>query len=239
MQISDKEYFEIISELGYPAVQEGDLEFTREQIEDNFIFPALREFFVWFPKTEVQSVHVSSEFSIDFPDEYTYGVADARINSAVTGDGRIGSPFIDSMYFQQTRSGMRMYGTPYDYGVTEAKFLERAYSKAAMNNMRVKRMDVDAVNKKFNGFTNINGELIVTWAKYSDNFDDVPFTRKTDVIELAKSKVLRGFALLRSQLDSDIGVALNTSEFMSRASDLEDKVMNRWKAISKVTIIRN
>lgn len=239
MTISEREYIEIISELGYPAVREEDLEFPRDHIRENFIFPALREFFIWFPKTQVESVFVSSEFSIDFPDEFTYGIADARINTSVSGEGKTGSPFIDSLMIRQATGGVRAYGTPYDYGIAESKFLERAYSKASMNTMRVKRLDVDTVNKKLNGFTNINGELIITWAKYSENFDDVPFTRKSDVINLAKSQVLRGFASLRGQLSSDVGVEFNTSDMIARADELEGKVMDKWKAISKVTIIRS
>lgn len=237
MYISDKEYYEIIAELGYPVVDEESLEFNRQQIKDNFIFPALREFFIWFPKTQMQSTQVSSTFSIDFPDEFTYGVVDARINSSISGNGRTGSIFLDTIHHSQSSS--RMYGTPYDYGVTEAKHLERSFRKASMNKNKVERLDVDNVNKKLTGFTNFAGELTITWAKFSNNFDDVPFIRKTDVIELAKSKVLRGFALLRSQLNSDIGVDLNTSDLMSRADDLERKVMDKWKAISKVTIIRS
>lgn len=240
MTISDQDYYEILAEIGYPIIQPEDLEFTKEQIEDYFIYPALREYFVWFPKTSLQSVYVSSEFSVDFPDEETYGVVDARINTSITGDGRTSSPFVNALYFKKTTtSGFKMYGTDNDYGVTEAKYLERAYNKAASNYMRVKRLDVDYANKKLDGYTTVNGELLITWAKASSNFNDVPFTRKTDVIELAKSKVLKGFAMLRGQLNSDVGVEFNTSDFMSRSQDLEDKVMNKWKAISKVTILRN
>ena len=42
-------------------------------------------------------------------------------------------------------------------------------------------------------------------------------------INLAKSKVLKGFSMLRGQLSSDVGVEFNTSDFLSRADDLENK----------------
>ena len=67
MTISDKDYNEILAEIGYPVVRAGDLEYTKEQIEDLFIYPALREFFIWFPKTQQQSVYVSSEFLLLLP----------------------------------------------------------------------------------------------------------------------------------------------------------------------------
>lgn len=239
MIISDQDYFEILTEIGYPVLAEEDLEFARKDIEKYFIYPALREFFIWFPKTETQSSYVSSEFSIDFPDDETYGIVDARINTSISGDGRTSSPFVNSLYYSQAKSGYKMYGTGNDYGVRDASFMERAYNKAVGNRVRVKHLEVDTTNRKLKGYTTINGELIIIWAKESKNFNDVPFIRKTDVLELAKSKVLKGFAMLRSQFDADTGVDFNTSDFISRADDLEEKVMNKWKSISKVTILRN
>lgn len=239
LTISEQDYFEILTEIGYPVVEENDLEFTRADIEKYFIYPALREFFIWFPKTEIQSVFVSSEFSIDFPDDDTYGVVDARINTSATGEGRTSSPFVNSLYFKQTTSGSKMYGTNNDYGVRDAKYLERAFNKANSNMVRAQRLHVDPAAKKLTGYTTVNGELIITWAKSTKNFNDVPFIRKTDVLDLAKSRILKSFAMLRSQMNSDVGVEFNSSEFLSRSKDLEDKVMEKWKSISKVTILRN
>lgn len=239
MIISDQEYFEILTEVGYPVVKEDDLEFTQEEIKNYFIFPALREFFIWFPKIQIQSVYVSSEFSIDFPDDDTYGIVDARISTATSGNGRTGSPFMNSVLFKQGGMSSHKYGTDNDYGISEARYMERAFTKASQNYVRAKSIQVDHANRKLKGYTTVNGELMIDWAKSSQDFNDVPFIRKTDVINLAKSKVLKGFSMLRSQLSSDVGVEFNTSDFLSRADDLENKVMDKWKSISKVTIHRN
>jgi len=239
INISDANYYEILVEVGYPVVKESDLEFTRQQLEDYFIFPAMREYFSWFPKIEYQTAYVASAFSFDFPDETTYGIIDARINTAITGDGKTSSPFVNSLFFKNSTGGSRMYGTDNDYGVSEARYLERSYKKATNNFIKAQRIDVDANLKKVTGYSTVNGELTIQWAKYSTNFDDIPFKRKTEVINLAKSKILRGFAMLRSQFDSDTGGGFNTSDFISRADDLEEKTMEKWRAISKVAIIRN
>lgn len=239
MTISDADYREILVEVGYPVVKEDELEFSREEIQDFFIFPAMRDYFSWFPIIQTESIYVSSEFSVDFPDEKTYGIIDARINTAITGDGRTSSPLINSLYFKKSGMASKKYGTEYDYGVTEAKYMERAYNKAVNNYIRAKRLDVDQTSRTLSGFTTVNGELVIQWAKYSDNFNDIPFKRKSEVLNLAKSKLLKSLAMLRSQFDSDTGTGFNTSDFMSRADDLEEKVMTKWKAISKVAIIRN
>lgn len=239
MTISDQDYFEILTELGYPALTEDDLEFGRDDIENYFIYPALREYFIWFPIIETQSVYVSSDFSIDFPDEDTYGISSARVNSSVSGNGRTSSPFMNSLLYTKACSGANMYNTGNDYGVRNAMIVESSFNRSMLNVSMVKRLHVDSANRKLTGYSTVDGELIVNWAKSSTNFNDVPFIRKSDVINLAKSRVLKGFALLRSQLNSDVGVEFNSSDFMSRSEDLEEKVMTKWKSISKVTIIRS
>lgn len=239
MHISDKDYFEILVEVGYPVVKEDELEYTREEIQDLFIFPAMREYFSWFPKIEVQTAFIGSDFEFDFPDEKTYGVVDARINSSTSGTGRTESPFMNSLLYTQGSISHRKYGTPYDYGTTEAQYLERAYRKAGMNKVRVERLDVDNANRKLTGFSTINGELSIQWAKYSDNFDDIPFKKKSEVIKLSKAYLLRGLAMLRGQFNSDTGMGFNSQEFISRAENLERSVLSKWRAVSKVAIIRS
>ncbi len=238
MTISENDYQEILAELGYPIVAEDELEFSPEQIKSYFIFPALREFFTWFPIKETDSQKVSGFFSIPFPDEFTYGVSDVRV---ATGHslGRTDSPFMNEVLLKEKRGSMNMYGTRYDYGMKEASYLDRSLKQAQTNYSRVKRLDVDEYEKKVSGYSNIEGELIVVWAKYSDNFSDVPMRRKSEVINLAKSKVLKGFAMVRGQFNSDINVEFNSDVFDRRADDLEEKTLNKWKSMTKVSIIRN
>jgi hypothetical protein len=239
MTISDQDYYEIISEVGYPVVKEEDLEFQRSEIENYFIYPALREFFIWFPKKEVSSQYVTSTFSVNFPDESTYGLIDARINTSVTAEGATASPFINQLNFRVGGGSSNMYGTKNDYGVSEAKYLEKAFHQAQQAYVRAQRIDIDEMNRIVTGYTNVSGELILTWAKQTTNFNDVPFRRKTEVIELAKVKCLKGFAMLRGQLDSDVGVSFNSQDMISRADDLEDKVLSKWRDTTKVVVIRN
>ncbi len=239
MTINDKDYYEILSEIGYPVVTEDDLEFTKTQIQDYFIEPALREFFIWFPKKLTQNQYITSTFEVDFPNEDVYGLLDARINTSVTAEGATASPFINQLNFRTGGFSSNMYGTRNDYGVNEAKYLEKALNQSQQAYVRAQRIDVDEINRAVSGYTNVSGELLLIWAQKSDNFSEVPFRRKTEVIELAKSKVLKGFAMLRSQLDSDVGVSFNSQDFMSRADDLEEKVLRKWKSMSKVAIIRN
>lgn len=237
--IQESEYKEIITELGYPVVNEEDLEFSRRDIQDLFIYPAMREYFTWFPKELETSQSITGRFEIPFPDSYTYGIIDSRLNTTASGSDVTASPFMNELVFNvRTRSGRGVYGTANDYGMTQANYLERAERRAVNDYSKSYKISVDSGERKVYGYTNIAGELVIVWAKYSDNFDDIPYRRKSEVIDLAKSKVLKGFAMLRGQMNADIGVEFDTRVFEDRARDLEEKVLEKWKSMTKVAVIR-
>jgi len=236
--INDRDYKEIIQEVGYPIVKEEDLEFSREDIQDLFIYPALRDYFTWFPKTETLSVQIAGSFSIPFPDEFTFGVIDSRLNTSPSSGGSTSSPFINEIVYSVSKSG-GVYGTNNDYGFTESRLYERAEKLATADSVRAFKLKVSEADKLAKGYTNISGELIITWAKWSYNFDDVIFRRKSEVINLAKSYMLKGFAQLRGQMTSDVGVEFDTGLFLDRAEELKEEVKTKWKEIAKIVVIRN
>lgn len=238
LTISETDYAEILMEIGYPVITETDLEFTREQIQSLMIAPALRQYFIWFPITEQTSHMVTNTFEIPFPDDKTYGIIDARINTDAVNGGRTGSPYMNELLISTQKLSSGYYGTSYDYGITEARYLENAYAKSARGVIKAQNIRVDTIHKVIKGSTTVAGELIVTWAKYSENMDDVPYRRKGEVKALAKSNVLRAFSQLRSQIDYETGTAINTSELMERANNLEESIMSKWKEFTKVVVIR-
>lgn len=236
--ISDSDYKEIISELGYPVVKEEDLEFSREDIQSLFIFPAMREFYIWFPIKETYSQSSTGNFSIPFPDQYTYGVLDSRINTTASGANHTASPFMNDLIFNSKTFSGGAYGTRNDYGFKEARYLRRAEVRADADYSMSHKIDVREHERKVVGYSNVTGELIIIWAKWSDNFDHIPFRRKGEVIDLAKAYVLNGFAMLRKQMNSDVGSEFDVSKFEERSKDLEEKIINKWQSATKIAIIR-
>jgi hypothetical protein len=236
--ISDSDYKEIISELGYPIVKEEELEFSREDIQSLFIFPAMREFYIWFPIKSTQSVSSTGSFTIPFPDEYTYGVLDSRINTTASGANHTASPFMNELIYNSKVSDGGAYGTRNDYGFQEARYLRRAELRASADYSKSYKINVNEEARQVEGYSNVTGELVITWAKWSDNFNNIPFRRKGEVINLAKANVLKGFAMLRGQMSTDVGVEFDTAKFEDRARDLEEKIIEKWQGMTKVAIIR-
>ena len=237
--IQESEYKQIISELGYPVVKEEDLEFSRQDIQDLFIYPAMREYFTWFPKELETAQSISNRFEIPFPDEYTYGIVDSRLNTSASGADVTASPFMNELVFNSRgSSGRGMYGTRNDYGMTAASFMERSERRAMNDYSKSYKISVDNSNKRVVGYTNVMGELAITWAKFSEDFEDIPFRRKSEVIDLSKSNALKGFAMLRGQMNTDIGVEFDTGMFEDRATSLREEVLEKWKSMTKVVVIR-
>lgn len=239
ISIQESDYKEILVEVGYPVVSEEDLEFSREDIKDLFIFPAMREYFIWFPKEKETSISITGKFEVPFPDNQTYGIIDSRLNTTASGGAVTSSPFMNELIFNaRSNSSTGKYGTKNDYGFSEVNYTERAERRAVNDYSKSYKISVDNSEKKVYGYTNVAGELIITWAKYSDNFDDIPFRRKSEVLDLAKAKTLKGFAMLRGQMNTDIGVEFDAAVFEDRARDLEEKTLEKWRSMTKVAIIR-
>jgi hypothetical protein len=236
VNISDRDYHEIISELGYPVIKEEDLEFSREDIQELFVYPALREYFTWFPNTEEASFQVAGKFSFPFPDENTYGVVSARLNSSSRTLAVSGNPFINERNLTINRG--HSYGTDNDYGFIAANVLERSEALAFNNSSRAFRFKVNDKDRTLTGYSNVTGEAIVQWAKYSEDMNDVPFAKRNEVLKLAKAKVLQGFSMLRGQIDPDMGSNLDISIFQDKARALEEEVYEKWRTLTKVVVIR-
>jgi cell division protease FtsH len=72
----------------------------------------------------------------------------------------------------------------------------------------------DTKNKKLIAYSTIGGRLNITWAKYSENGDDIKFTRLNDVLELAQSYLLTYFVNTQGMIsDSSLETSVNIDGF--------------------------
>ena len=238
IDINVSDYNRILSAVGFPTVAESDLELTKADILQYVVEPCVRQYYSWFPIQNIQSYMISaSEFQFPFPDENTFGVVDIRLNPYNTDYARSSSPFLNAINYHQ--GDVRKYGTRYDYGMTEANISKRAWDIARASYLRATRYEVDQNNKIVRGYSNDIGELIITWAEMSDNFNNIPWNRKEEVINLCQSALLRYLVIIRDQITTDVGgTEFNTQVLSDRADSLEEKVMNKWKALSKVVVLR-
>lgn len=234
--IEDQDYHEILTPVGYPFVAESDLEFDATEIKQHFILPAMREYFKWFPFTEITAQTVSNRFEIAYPDLTTFGVVDARLNASPPGGTSVSNPLINELLY--TRRSTGRYGIRHNYDMTQARIIEKMENQSFINYGRAFRVMINKQNRTVTGYTTITGELAITWAKYDSEFSSIPFNHVRDVIKLSQAYLLQGIGELRGQSANNTEVEFNAQNFLDKASKLEEEVMERFKAHTKVVLMR-
>ena len=238
--INDRDYQEVLVAIGYPFFSESDIELTKEQVINLAILPSLREFYNWFPKPLKEQYQIENTFTYDFPNEDVFDVLDSRLTGVVgTGATPSLSPFVNAQYIKQTRGGLNnMYGTPYEYGTSDALFFEKSARQARVDSLRAFKVDVNLYERTITGYTNSVGQLSIIWACFDEDFSHVPYKFKQDVIDLSQSYLLRNYTLNLSQMDSDVPNQFNYSDLRDEGDRLRDKVLTRWKGYTKPVILR-
>lgn len=240
VNISDQEYNEIVAEMGAKAFGEDQLPYTPDEVKSYAVYPALRKYFSYFPIQKRTGTTVTGEFSVPFPDEETFGVVDTRLNTSYSTGKKSDSPFINQLLYSSKRGsyGAGMYGTQNDYGMDVAQHFLRSETRASIDTNKAFYVNVNEADRIVEGYTNITGELVVTWAKFRPDMDAVKFVRRDDVIRLSKAYFYRMLSMLFGLQEDNIDVTFNYSMLEDRANDLEEEILNKWQEHSKVVILR-
>lgn len=240
--ISDAYINEILSIAGYPIINldDGDFELTKDELKSLCLLPALRDYYNWFPIKNRQEYSTSGTFEIDFPNNNTFNIINARLNTVGQyGSVRTGNPFVDSYNFRRSSSSSysNAYGTGNDYGLGSANILRSSVNQSYVNKYKSFSVFVDEQNKKLKGYANAQGMLVVTWAEYSSDFDDIPFRRINEVIELCQAYFLEKLVMIRGQENTQIPETFNVDLFADKADELKDKIFTSWKNSTKSVVM--
>lgn len=243
LTIPDNIYHRILTIIGYPIIEENDLGMTEDQIKDLLILPPMKSvYFAYFPKISRKSYTVSSTFSVDFPDEYTFSIKDARINTRpYHGGGKVANPLINELNIRIRQSGsmgMNMWGTENDYGYSQVKVYESMERQAYIESDRATRIYVNYDERKLEGYTNTYGDLSVDWAQYSNDWTHVRFQHEEELIKLAQAYIAEYFGNLWGMDNANVPNELDGGDLLSKGEDLRQEVMEKWAARAKPVILR-
>lgn len=241
LTIPENIYERILTIIGFPIVDPEDWKLTEGQIKNLMIFRAFEEYFNFFPLLEKDHKSVEYTFSIPFPDEYTYGITDARVNTRPADGGfQTGNPLINEMQIRVKHggSGIRMWGTENDYGFQQVRIFSRLERQAFQELEKATRIYVNERDRIVEGYSNQYGSLSITWAKWSDNWDDIRRVYREDVIKLSQAYVAEFMGNLISLSNVDLPNQLDEGELLSRASDYRDEVLDKWREAPRPVILR-
>lgn len=239
--VIDKSYIqEILSIVGYPVLDtdNDDFELSEEQIKTLIIKPALREYFKFFPITQEAYYDVYNTFAIDFADSLTFGAVDVRFNTqGMFFLNPTGNPMVDARFWWG--SNYNPYGNAtYDYDLRYAYMKERVTNQSMIDSTKAARFIVNQNSRRVEGYSNTPGKLNIIWAKYSNDFNAVPFARINEVLDLCKANLLERLVMMRGQLISGLPNSFNISLFETKAKELKGEVFETWKNFTKVIILK-
>jgi len=251
--ISDEDLEIILLETGVPFIFFEELEYSKQQIANLMLKPALQEYFKWFPKTVMEGypLNTSNGFSIQFPTN-VYQVVHCAVTQARMGaksGSGVSNPllrYFDEMMWSasnpmlgNTTSKPSSRSLMYDWG---SMLMEKSARQAIMNHGT--RIHYDVVQRGgtryLEGYANKQGTLTVGWAYESNDVADVEFSRLPEFRKLCTSKVLSALGSLRTQgklpANSDM---FDYTAFLDRAKALEEEVLKDWRSLTKFSgIIR-
>lgn len=247
LTISDQELEIIMRETGVPFITFEELEFPRNKIVNNMVWPALQEYYKYFPIIKRQVVNQPTlnggTFEIEMP-EKAYGVVRAQILQGIGGPSSGGNPmhfFANEIAWWGSGGGLGgtspiRYNTGQGTGYANLQgfntmALDRAARQGIINYATRVHTHIEKKTdgkKYLIGHCNRTGQLDIFWAMVSHDWDDVEFERLGEVRSLSAAYILRALGMLRSQVKTDIPGAMSFDSFINRAKELEDKVLTFW-----------
>lgn len=234
----------IMSVIGYPVLSLVDLTgnstITEDDLKTLLIWPAMQEYFRWFPVRNAVEYDIGTSYDFAFPNDNTFGVIDGRFVQSTNTGQKTGSPFVDGLLFSNSHGQSHgMYGTVNDYGMTAARYTEEAQRQSQINHDKSFRIRINKVERRAQGYSNYTGRVVVTWAEYSDNWSSVLFERESEVIDLARANVLDYFGALRNQSNAGLPTELTGDDFISTAKELREEVLDTWRTFTKPIVLRS
>lgn len=231
---------EITSDLGVPIIDLSDIQLNDATVINVAIKPAMRLYFSYYPILLKQEYGISGAVNVPFPDDDVYGVSQARVSTGGGGGGgkRSGGSTRETTF---TRTAARYGRTPAGlnpYYSEVMRVTEKASQQNSINLTKAGSFTVDYEERCLKGYSNVAGNLIVSWSKFSRNWEAIRFHHEMDVIDVAKMNILRFIGNIRSQLDPNTGVTSDGAVFLNRADDIENRIIkDKWKNIVPVVVL--
>ncbi|MDA3854774.1 MAG: hypothetical protein PF569_00845 [Candidatus Woesearchaeota archaeon] len=243
LTISQSDYEYVLSILGYPLIDPTtvSLPYNQTTIENYAILPAMKEYFKWFPIREIQSIAIGAgaEGIVEFPDDFTYSVVHHAFTSQADTLGNnypSGNPFVTQMSVM--KSSYSSFGTRYNYGMNSITGSLKSADDVQRNSNRITRFDTDETNRVVTYFCNEPGYVDIEWAKWSEDFNKIPWNKQKEVLELAQAETLLWVVRVLSQSNPELPTEFNYDDMRTEGEDIKKRLLIKWKEYTKAVAIR-
>lgn len=251
VHISDIDRQYIYGVLGYPNIEVDDTGLlTDDIVDEQVILRSLYEYYRWFPIEEITQVTLSSgntSKTVTWPDDtsdtFVFDVKDCRL--AQLQDTSVGyssgtvitNPIVQFRNISRSSMAGR-FGSPYDYGFSSIMGSTNFGNDALTNLNQVFYNTTDHQNKTVNLYSQNPGTVQITFARYSNNVNYIPFIHKRDFLDLCRGELLLFWANNLKRINPEFPVAFDVDTLVEDGTDLVDKVLTKWKGKTRSVMMR-
>ena len=250
--ISDSDYHNILTAIGYPALSEEDIYsiITKDQIMELILEPSLEDFYKFFPKKIPIDVSVAgsgaiSEYNVGDTTGIVLGVLQAKFipqSSSVPGQSLmdVGSFYQNPFFSASQVLGINgsaygignSYGTPYGYGQETIIYLKRFLTSSIESSNKVYWYKYDPNTNILSYKSNISGKFYFELGMTDSNIDNIQFTKKRSFIDYCKGKLKLQIAETLSLIELDLPASLNQDALKDQGDKLIDDNLTYWRESS-------
>ena len=230
---------QMLSVVGVPFIPIEDLEFTEQEILDLMVKPAFDVYYKWFPivRSEWYNNNWNSRFEIPLPKD-AYGCVGVKSILGYPG-GRISNPLIRYLdegilnlggqsTFRPGHPGGGKYANLQGYSTV---LLDQTVKQSIIN--RHTNIHFQIVDGKIVGNSNKTGMLQIDFAYKSNDWNDIDFARRDEVIKLCKAYICKAFAEIRTNVKVNIPGLPDYNKLFDTAKELEQEVLSIWQTYTK------
>lgn len=247
--IKDSDYRIIMSCLGGPFIRDEELEYTREEVSELAIRPALETMFKWCPKTRADTYSVTTDVqNIAMPSD-AYGVVGLSLQQYGAANAIVNNPILWTMTVAPYLTG-GMTGSFMKGGSDRAGELlgRNAANQGLINYKRRVHYEGPYVDrdgsitgtpddKYIRVYSNTHGTFNIWWAIHTLNFDDIEFAQRDNAFKLCQAKVKQLFGNLRRQTKTDIPGQVDYEYLVKEGVEEEKEVVEVLKKLVKTSWI--
>jgi len=227
--ISADDINEIKSALGFPLVQgfEWENNSSSDDYIKGYVIPrVLRTYFTYYPIRVDTNTAVNGQFEIAYPnDPDIFRVLRHFFNFKNWSSLQTTSPF----FLQALVIGKGSFNPTQDLGKLQTAMSDMTTWESIMDFNRAVEVNDVMDQRVVRGCVSTPGDLTIQWAKKSDDFSAINYSRREDALRLAKGYLLQDAARIRSQVQVQAKAMLETSMLKADGDSYVAEVEGKWK----------
>lgn len=242
--VSDIFLNQVKESIGFPIVDNDTLAelFTDDWIKENVCAREAELFFTYFPLVTNIGITVAgtNEISVDAPPN-CLGIVHTGFVENGGGSGAnlmSGNPFYTAS-ITISSSGMRSYGTPFDYSsYMYSSSQQKFFNNALQNSGKSFYAWYDEINDRIVAKSTLAGCVSVDCGCYAESTEQIPKRLRVRFLNMCQYALAMRFAEILKLQNSDLPLSIDVGELYDSNKDKYDSLLEWFQNNSTYCIMR-